>query len=277
VAKPQSLENRPASRASSLHSAGLQSGPVALYAQLAGVLRDRIVGGQWKTREEIPTLEQLVDEFAVARITVRQAVRILVDEGLLVSQRGRRTTVTFKGTPAAVTPLFSSTAPDEGTDDHYAIQVLSREAFNGLPPQCQGPGTPAARYMRIRKLDSAGGAVYVLSDNFVAMPLFESIPAGAEAHVKISRLVRDHARPPIVSGHERIAAITLDYDQAMLLQAPIGSAAALVTRVFLDADGRIAYYGQLVYRGDRFLVERDISALVQPPGEGSAAPARRPR
>ncbi|WP_143199806.1 GntR family transcriptional regulator, partial [Bradyrhizobium sp. NAS80.1] len=44
--------------------------------------------------ERIPTIDQLALEYGVARVTIRQAVAVLADEGLLSVQQGRGTFVT---------------------------------------------------------------------------------------------------------------------------------------------------------------------------------------
>ena len=51
--------------------------PVPRYARLAQLLRQRIDKGVWKPGEQLPRLEDLMQEFDVARVTVRQ-VRIQV-------------------------------------------------------------------------------------------------------------------------------------------------------------------------------------------------------
>lgn len=241
----------------------LQPGPVTLYAQLASILRDRIMSGIWSSGEEIPTLEQLVAEFSVARVTVRQAVQMLAEQGLLSSQRGRRTYVTWEAPSGDdANPLFTYAGSIEKETAHYTIQVLAKQEFDALPAHLAGMGEASGKYMRIRKVDSDNGVPYVMSDNYVAMAIYRRLPAGAEEKVKLSRLVRDHARPPLVGGTERITVIALNYEDARHLQAPIGSPAARIARVFLTKDGQIAYMGQLIYRGDRFAVDRDITDLL---------------
>jgi len=245
-----------------MSSVRLQSGPVTLYAQLASILRDRIFSGIWKSGDEIPTLEQLAEEFSVARVTVRQAVQILGEEGLLSSQRGRRTFVTFEPPQADAQPLYSSTGSIDSDGQNYTIQVLSREDFKGLPSYFTGPGISMGDYVRIRKLDAYDGMVYAYSDNFVARSNYKLFAHNAESHAKVSRLVRDHARPKLSKGSERIRVTSLDYDQATLLQAPIGAAAALVSRVFLTPGDKVIYFGLFLYRADRFAIDRDISDLL---------------
>ncbi|MFH8404851.1 GntR family transcriptional regulator [Streptomyces sp. NPDC018019] len=68
----------------------IHGGPVPVYVQIAGVLRARINRGDWKPLRPLPGEQRLADEFGVARMTARKAVRVLADEGTLfvVPQRG---------------------------------------------------------------------------------------------------------------------------------------------------------------------------------------------
>jgi GntR family transcriptional regulator len=66
------------------------TGPVAPYRQLAEILRARIESGRYRPGERIPTESELVEEFELARSTVRRAVSVLREEGVVhtVPQRG---------------------------------------------------------------------------------------------------------------------------------------------------------------------------------------------
>jgi DNA-binding transcriptional regulator YhcF (GntR family) len=72
----------------------LSNAEVPLYVQLADLFRQRIAKGVWKEGDKLPSLEQLVGEFEVARVTVRQAIDRLARDGLVLPQRGRGTFVT---------------------------------------------------------------------------------------------------------------------------------------------------------------------------------------
>ena len=149
----------------------LEPGPVTLYAQLAGILRERIKSGIWPNGAEIPTLEELAEEFNVARVTVRQAMQILMKDGLVSSQRGRRTFVTY--TPAEEkNPLFLSIDMVNAVTPRYEITIISRDevpdSYLGQPFK----GKPRGNYMRIRKIDYESGEPYSTSTHFVAMAVF---------------------------------------------------------------------------------------------------------
>ena len=69
---------------------------VPLYLQVASVMRQRINSARWVEGERISTLEELEQEFGVARVTIRQAIELLRVEGLLQAQQGRGTFVSGK-------------------------------------------------------------------------------------------------------------------------------------------------------------------------------------
>ncbi|WP_018803212.1 GntR family transcriptional regulator [Salinispora arenicola] len=64
--------------------------PLSPYRQLAGILAARIDRGDWQPNRAIPSESQLVQEYGLARATVRRAIAVLVNEGTLfvVPQRG---------------------------------------------------------------------------------------------------------------------------------------------------------------------------------------------
>ncbi len=242
-----------------------QTGPVTLYAQVCIVLRDRILSGTWKHGEEIPTLSALVEEFALARVTVRQAVQMLVKEGLLSSQRGRRTVVTYEPVGGAANPLYSSIGSIDRHLENYSIQILSIDEVEALPPHFDGPGHGSGRYMRIRKVDCNNAQPYCVADNFVELSVYKRFAPGAEQHAMLTPLVRDHAKPALAGGHESIAVGTATYEESTLLGVPLGSPVARVDRVLLLPGEKVAYFGKVVYRGDRFRISRDITALLDKP------------
>lgn len=60
-----------------------------LYQRVAADLRREIVDGQIGPGGKLPTEPELTKRFGVSRNTVRQATRLLIEEGLIKSVRGR--------------------------------------------------------------------------------------------------------------------------------------------------------------------------------------------
>jgi DNA-binding GntR family transcriptional regulator len=73
---------------------------VKIFRQLAGILAARTERGDWLPNRPIPSEVRLMEEYGVARGTVRNAVAVLVDQGLVVTVPQRGTFVRPKADPA---------------------------------------------------------------------------------------------------------------------------------------------------------------------------------
>src|SRR5271157_5929116 len=61
----------------------------AVYKQIADHLRAAIGRGGLREGEQLPSEARLMEHYGVARMTVRNALRILQDEGLTTAEHGR--------------------------------------------------------------------------------------------------------------------------------------------------------------------------------------------
>lgn len=68
-------------------------GPVTPYRQLAEILKARIARGDWAEGRPIASETRLVQEYGIARTTVRRALDVLVEERVVWKVQGRGTYV----------------------------------------------------------------------------------------------------------------------------------------------------------------------------------------
>ena len=61
----------------------------AVYKQIADHLRDAIARSRLREGEQLPSEAQLMEYYGVARMTIRNALRVLQDEGLTTAEHGR--------------------------------------------------------------------------------------------------------------------------------------------------------------------------------------------
>jgi DNA-binding GntR family transcriptional regulator len=68
-------------------------GPVSPSKQLVAILKARIARGDWAEGRPIPSETRLVQEYGLARSTVRRALDVLVEERVVWKVQGRGTYV----------------------------------------------------------------------------------------------------------------------------------------------------------------------------------------
>lgn len=73
--------------------------PLPLYVQIRDSLRRQILDGTYQVHERLPSENDMMNVFGVSRITIRQALRDLHNEGLVFSAQGKGT---FVSKPKAV-------------------------------------------------------------------------------------------------------------------------------------------------------------------------------
>jgi len=71
-------------------------GPTPLYVQVADAVRARIEAGELLPDRPIPSENQLVQQYGVARGTARKSIQLLRERGLVVTVVGRGTYVAAK-------------------------------------------------------------------------------------------------------------------------------------------------------------------------------------
>lgn len=70
-----------------------------IYRQVAAILRGRIESGEYQPGRRLPSVRGLVQEYGIAELTARKALRVLVDEGLAEMSPGMGTYVKAPGQP----------------------------------------------------------------------------------------------------------------------------------------------------------------------------------
>lgn len=218
------------------------------YLQIADLMRQRIARGQWPLGDKLPSLETLVEEFGVARLTVRQAVDLLAREGLVSPQQGRGTFVT--AVPERQQWLKVQTSLDDlarayRDDKPEIVNIDESVARAPLKPE---DGTPAERYVYMRRVHSKDGRPYSVIDLYLDERVFRRHAERfrRETVIPILAAMRDgvaHAQQVLTIG-------TADVEVARRLRVPVNAPVAEVRRVLTDAAGRVIYLGEVKYRGD---------------------------
>ncbi len=233
---------------------------VPLYIQVASALRRRIETGEWRQGEQISTLEELEQEFEVARVTVRQAVERLSRDGLVSPQRGRGTFVT--GAPKDDRWLRVETSlknlADVYRDTHPTILNID-ESSSRTPRLHDDDGVAAPSYVSMRRVHAHEGRPYCVIDIWLDAEIFARHPARFRKETVIP-LLMSMPSVKIATARQVLTISTADLEIARHLGIAVNAPVAEVRRVFTGPKRRVIYLAEVTYRGDFVHVEFDLKA-----------------
>lgn len=103
-----------------------RNNPVPLYIQLRDDIKGKIKNEVWNIDSKIPTEKELMQEYNVGRATVREAITLLVNEGLIYKRKGIGTFVARKKPSLGFEPLISFTTSLEARGIESNIDVIEK-------------------------------------------------------------------------------------------------------------------------------------------------------
>ena len=231
--------------------------PLPRYAQLAELLRQRIARGVWKQGETLPSLDELVREFGVARVTVRQAVDLLARDGLVSPQRGRGTFVTAQ--PGHERHLRLETSlralADVYRDDTPKLTLI--EEASAEPALRPEDGRPAPHYHFMRRVHSREGQAYCVISIYLDERVFRMAPRRFRRETVVPVLL-ELPKVKIARARQSLAISTADVEVARHLDIAVNAPVAEVRRVCSAPDGTVLYLGEVTYRGDYIHFDMDL-------------------
>ncbi|MDT7838657.1 GntR family transcriptional regulator [Aquabacterium sp. OR-4] len=208
------------------------------YAALAAAMRARIVGGEWPPGSAIPAEQTLAAEHGVALGTMRRALELLAEQGLVERVHGRGTFVRQGLSGAPMLRFFRFGA---ARGEAPRSRILARDTL-AAPAEVaralgSGPGEPA---LRLRRLRSLGGQPVLHEEIWLPLPLFAPLAEG-DAAAWGDLLYPLFAERCGVHVHRAVDSIgfgSLGAAQARSLRLPAGHPCARVQRQAFDLAGR---------------------------------------
>src|SRR5512143_1003820 len=143
----------------------IRSGGVPVYVQIRESLRSDIIQGALKRGEQLPSENELAARYNVSRMTIRQSIEDLVDEGLLYRRQGVGTFVAFPHLQRDHTRLtsFFDKAQDEGIA--VRAKLLTLEVIPSEPKVAQALDIePGSKVIRVKTLRYANNVPITIHD-----------------------------------------------------------------------------------------------------------------
>lgn len=229
-----------------------EKGAPPLYHQLKEILKQEIEEEKYKKGDIFLTERQLQEKYDVSRVTVRQAVSELVNEGYLQSSRGIGTTVVFNKIDENLKQVisFSEEMARHGITMNTSHCVMSRErAGKTVAGNLKlDPGGYCYKLERVRCAQNIP-IVYSITwlTNKYRLPIDNNLYKDS-----LYKLLKEEYSIVIARGRDTFEAVLATAVTGGYLNIEPGQPVFKRIRVTYDQDGDVLEYTICYYAGERY-------------------------
>lgn len=229
------------------------SGGVALWRRIADGIRLDIVGGKLAAGDRLPTEAILAERFSANRHTVRRALAVLAEEGVVGAEQGRGTFV--RSARRLSYPIGKRTRFREGlrgqvadfssTTLNHRLENANAAVANGLNVK------PGAKVVRTEGLTLADGVPMSRATTWLSYRRFPDFGERLAELKSFTRAYQSYEIEDYSRASTRISARHADVEETQLLKLVPGAIVLVSEAIDIDADGE-----PISYALSRFPAER---------------------
>ena len=226
---------------------------VPLYTQIRETLRARILDGTYQPHQQLPSETEMIETFAVSRITVRQALSDLQNEGLIFRLHGKGT---FVSKPKAFQDLgrlqgFGEAMRQMGYETFS--KVVSLRTVNASAAIVEKLHLPkSAKVTELKRLRFLNREPISLDVTYVPAALGTRLAKEDLATRDVFVILENDFGLSLGHADLQIGSALADETLASQLRVEEGSPVLVIERTTHTSDGQPIDYEHLYYRGDAF-------------------------
>ncbi len=227
--------------------------PLTLHSQVRESLRSSILDGSYATYARLPAESTLSQIFGVSRITVRQALSDLQNEGAIIKVAGKGAFVAPRRAHQHLTHLEGFGEAMGRLGHQVANTVLSHRMVQAPAEVARRLALPSGAAVteitRVRRLDRAPVSLEV---TYVSPTLGERLRGEDLASRDIFAIIENDYAISLGHADLQLEATLADDTIAAALDVAAGSAMLRIERLTHDALGKPIDFEYLHFRGDTF-------------------------
>jgi GntR family transcriptional regulator len=230
-----------------------KSGPVPRYYQLKEIMRERVRTGEWKPGDLIPSERELGEKYGISRMTARQAITDLVNEGLFYREQGKGTFVSQRKITQQLNRLTGFTEDIRERGQQPSTKVLSAKMCPADEATAERlrikPGLLIFCLQRLRLADGEPLAIEFSQVSFVGC---ERLLEEDLEHNSLYRLLETKYGTPPMEAEQELEAGLAGNEEARLLKIPVGSSVLFIRRTTYTDRNQPFEYAKSVYCGNKY-------------------------
>jgi GntR family transcriptional regulator len=246
-----------------------RNSPIPYYVQVKQALHEYIENGDQQPGDQLPGEPELCRLFDVSRTVIRQALKEMEYEGLILREKGRGT---FVAEPKINESLFQELTgfyQDMVERGHIPVtEVLRQETIPASQKVAARlhiePGAPVIVIDRLRFVQ---GEPIVLVTTYLPYALCPVVLGADLSAQSLYALLEKQCGLVISNGHRTLEAVPANEYEAGLLEIEKGSPLMMLDSVSYLEDGTPIEYYHALHRGDRARFEVELVRLREPKRE----------
>jgi GntR family transcriptional regulator len=230
-----------------------RNSPLPRYYQLKEIMRERIRLGEWKPGDLIPSERELGETYGISRMTARQAITDLVNEGLFYREQGKGTFVSQHKITQQLIQLTGFTEDIRARGQRPGTKVLSAEMFPADEATAErlrvSQGTLIFRLRRLRLADDEPLAIELSQISFKGC---ERLLEEDLENNSLYRVLETKYGISLMEADQELEAGLAGNEEAQLLKISISRPVLFTRRVTYTDRNQPIEYAKAIYCGNKY-------------------------
>jgi GntR family transcriptional regulator len=224
--------------------------PIPAYFQLRNILLKKIESGEYAVGSLIPSERGLGESFGISRMTVRQALSRLVQEGVLYSEQGRGTFVSRSKLEQKNIMSFSEAVRQKGLEPGARVLRFASAEADAEVSEALGLASGDKVYV-LKRLRLANLAPVGIEEDFLPARYFPGLEK-LDLTSSLYRLIRETYSYTVSYVDNLVEASRPTKEEREMLKIAPGIPVLHVTGVNFTESGLRLFYERAVYRSDEY-------------------------
>ncbi|MFE8701594.1 phosphonate metabolism transcriptional regulator PhnF [Cytobacillus sp. FJAT-54145] len=226
--------------------------PIPIYHQLEEYIRGQIENGTYPFDTTIPSERELAERFEISRMTVRQAINNLVNDGYLYREKGRGTFVNRRKVEQKLQAVTSFTEDmiERGLTPKNKLLTFHIIPANGKVASILNlqEHTPVYEIKRIRIADDSPIAI---ETTYLPANLIKGLSEEI-LNRSLYNYIENDLSLKISEATQEIEAASAKQQDTAHLQIEKGAPVLVISQTSILDDGTPFEYVKSIYRADRY-------------------------
>uniref|UniRef100_A0A7V3REB9 GntR family transcriptional regulator n=1 Tax=Mesoaciditoga lauensis TaxID=1495039 RepID=A0A7V3REB9_9BACT len=230
--------------------------PVPVYHQIYRIMKEEIEKGVFQSGDYLPSEEELAKIYDVSRLTLRQALRKLCEEGIIEKKKGKRSKIVQIKNVENLSELKGFTQ-DAILSGHSASSIVLANKLVDLPDEVGETFKipKESKVILLNRLRLLDNIPYAIEWAYINIAIDVRMLNLLETDMSASSLYeffRKNIGLKLEYADETLEVVMAGVENAKLLGIQTGSCLLFRKRFTYSSTGKCVEYVQSYYRGDRY-------------------------